>query len=138
MELADLVVVTKADGDLAGSARHAAADLRRAIHLLRPKHEGLAIETLLVSSPRGEGITEVWDAVTSAHDHLRRTGQLDAVRADQARAWLWDEVRAGLVDRFRRDPGIAAELRTLEDAVRTGAVAPTAAAQRLLDRFTAG
>ncbi|MBX3284786.1 MAG: methylmalonyl Co-A mutase-associated GTPase MeaB, partial [Actinobacteria bacterium] len=65
MELADLVVVTKADGDLATSANHAAADLRRAIHLLRPKYEGLETETLLVSSPTGTGIAEVWDHVVA-------------------------------------------------------------------------
>ena len=136
MELADLVVVTKADGELANSARHAAADLRRAIHLLRPKHEGLETETLLVSSPTGEGIAEVWDHMVAAHRHLASTGQLDALRADQARAWMWDELRAGLVERFRQDPAVAAELGGLEAAVRAGTVAPTAAAQSLLDRFT--
>jgi LAO/AO transport system kinase len=136
MELADLVVVTKADGELANSARHAAADLRSAIHLLRPKHEGLETETLLVSSPTGAGIAEVWDQVVAAHRHLAATGQLAHVRAGQARAWLWDELRAGLVERFRRDPGVAAELLQLEAAVRAGTVAPTAAAQTLLDRFS--
>ena len=138
MELADLVVVTKADGELANVARHAAADLRRAIHLLRPKYEGLTTATMLVSSPKGEGIAEVWTAVTEAHQHLRASGQLDRVRADQGLAWLWDELRAGLIDRFRTDPRVASDLRSFEDAVRAGAVAPTAAAQQLLDRFTAG
>ncbi|QXC61408.1 methylmalonyl Co-A mutase-associated GTPase MeaB [Aquihabitans sp. G128] len=136
MELADLVVVTKADGDLANAARHAAADLQRAIHLLRPKYDGLATETLLVSSPKGEGIAEVWARVTSAHEHLAATGQLDRLRAGQARAWLWDELRAGLTERFREDPAVTPELASLEAAVATGEVAPTAAAQQLLDRFT--
>jgi LAO/AO transport system kinase len=136
MELADLVVVTKADGPLAGAARHAAADLRRAVHLLRPKYDGLATEVLLVSSPAAVGITEVWDHVVAAHAHLRASGDLDRVRAEQARAWLWDELRAGLADRFRRDPRVAADLHDLEGAVRAGSVAPTAAAQLLLDRFT--
>ena len=136
MELADLVVVTKADGDLANAANHAAADLRRAIHLLRPKYDGLSTETLLVSSPTGQGIAEVWAAVTAAHRHLLDSGQLDGVRADQARAWLWDEIRSGLTERFRADPRVAPDLHQLEDAVRRGDLAPTAAAQRLLDGFT--
>ncbi len=136
MELADLVVVTKADGELANSARHAAADLQRAIHLLRPKYEGLSTETLLVSSPAGIGIAEVWGAVIKAHAHLVESGQLDAVRAEQARAWMWDEVRAGLADRFRTDPRVTPALDALEAAVRAGEIAPTAAAQELLDRFT--
>ncbi len=138
MELADLVVVTKADGDLAGAARQAAADLTRAIGLLRPRHDGLATSTMLVSSRKGEGIAEVWAVVTAAHHHLRKSGQLHGVRADQARTWLWDELRAGLTDRFRADPRVAADLGTLEEAVRSGDVAPTAVAQELLDRFTAG
>lgn len=135
MELADLVVVTKADGDLATAANHAAADLRRAVHLLRPKYEGLATDTLLVSSPTGVGVPEVWTAVAAAHETLKASGQLDGVRAGQAKAWLWDEIRAGLAERFRRSPGVAADLHPLEAAVVAGATAPTAAAQQLLDRF---
>ncbi|MEO9164975.1 MAG: methylmalonyl Co-A mutase-associated GTPase MeaB [Aquihabitans sp.] len=135
MELADLVVVTKADGDLAIAANHAAADLRRAIHLLRPKHDGLTTETLMVSSPNGTGIAEVWAHIVAAHHHLLSTGQLDHLRAEQARAWLWDEVKAGLTERFRADRDVAQTLPGLEDAVRRGEAAPTAAAQQLLDAF---
>ena len=134
MELADLVVVTKADGDLASAANHASADLRRAIHLLRPKHDGLTTEVLLVSSPTGAGVPEVWDQVASAHRHLQGTGQLDELRSGQARAWLWDEIRTGLVDRFRADPATRDALTALERAVTAGDLAPTAAAQQLLDR----
>ena len=135
MELADLVVVTKADGDLATAANHAAADLRRAIHLLRPKHDGLTTETLMVSSPNGTGIAEVWAHLVADHHHLLSSGQLDQLRAEQARAWLWDEVKAGLTERFRADRDVARALPGLEDAVRRGEVAPTAAAQQLLDAF---
>ena len=138
MELADLVVVTKADGELAASANHAAADLRRALHLLRPKYEGLTPATRLVSSPTGIGVDEVWDEIVEAHAHLRRSGQLGRVRAAQAGAWFWNELRAGLTERFRRDPVVAADLGQLEIAVRNGDVAPTGAAQDLLDRFTSG
>ncbi len=136
MELADLVVVTKADGDLEASARHAAADLQRALHLLRPKHDGLSTATLLVSSPTGTGIAEVWEQVTDAHRHLSATGQLATLRAGQARAWMWDEIRAGLAERFREDPAVTEDLSGLEAAVQAGEIAPTAAAQDLLDRFT--
>jgi LAO/AO transport system kinase len=135
MELADLVVVTKADGELANSAQHAAADLRRAIHLLRPKHDGLTTEVLLVSSPAGTGVTEVWDTVASAHRILSATGQLAGLRAGQANAWLWDEIRSGLLERFRRHPGTATRITDLEAKVRAGDLAPGAAAQLLLDAF---
>jgi LAO/AO transport system kinase len=136
MELADLIVVTKADGDLATAANHAASDLRRATHLLRPKYDGVTTETMLVSSPTGVGVAEVWDAIVAAHRVLLDSGQLAGVRSNQARAWLWDEIRAGLAERFRDAPGVRAGLADLEAAVRDGSVAPTAAAQSLLDRFS--
>ena len=100
MELADVGVVTKADGHLLSAANHAAADLRRALHLMRPKHEGLTTETLLVSSPDGTGIPQVWDHLLAAHHHLTTSGQLPALRARQATAWMWEEVRAGLTQRL--------------------------------------
>ncbi len=131
MELADLVVVTKADGGLASAANHAAADLRRAIHLLRPKYEGIATETLLVSSTLGTGVDEVWQAVRAIHGHLRDSGQLASVRSRQARAWLWDEIRSGLLERFR-SAHPPADLAAVEAAVMAGEAAPGVAAQRLL------
>lgn len=137
MELADLVVVTKADGDLASAANHAAADLRRAIHLLRPKYHELTTETLLVSSTSGTGVPEVWAAIEAIHRTLAATGQLEGLRAGQARAWLWDEIRTGLLERFRALPATQAALAELEAQVVAGEVAPTIAAQRLLQGFGA-
>lgn len=135
MELADLVVVTKADGDLAGAANHTAADLRRALHLLRPKHPELATETALVSSPTGQGVPETWDRLTAAHRHLQGSGRLDQLRSRQAASWLWDEVRSGLTDRFRRRAEADGSLARAEAEVVEGTTAATTAAQDLLDRF---
>ncbi|WP_426573337.1 methylmalonyl Co-A mutase-associated GTPase MeaB [Aquihabitans sp. McL0605] len=132
MELADLVVVTKADGDLASSANHAAADLRRAIHLLRPKYDGIGTDTVLVSATEGTGIEAVWTAITAVHAHLAATGQLATLRAGQAKAWLWDEIRSGLLEQFRARPATQAALPALEAAVVAGDVSPTVAAQQLL------
>ena len=131
MELADLVVVTKADGDLASAANHAAADLKRAIHLLRPKYDGLTTDTLLVSSTLGTGVADVWAAIRAIHDHLTASGQLAGLRARQAKAWLWDEIRAGLTERFRAGHA-ADEIEAAEAAVMAGTITPTIAAQRLL------
>lgn len=136
MELADLLVVTKADGDLQVVARQAAADLVRATALLQPRFEGIDTEVFTVSSTEGRGIGRVWEAISAAHRQLRASGQLDRLRADQALAWLWDEVRAGLTERFRTDPRVAAMLPGLQTAVATAETSPTAAAQELLDRFT--
>ncbi|CAN5578765.1 methylmalonyl Co-A mutase-associated GTPase MeaB [soil metagenome] len=135
MELADLVVVTKADGELAAAARHACADVRRALHLLRPRHPELTPEAILVSSTTGDGIAEVWDAIRATHGRLRETGGLDRLRAEQARAWLWSEVTATLLHRLHHDPAVRARLPEVEAAVASGTLSPGVAAGQLLDAF---
>ncbi|HVX19248.1 MAG TPA: methylmalonyl Co-A mutase-associated GTPase MeaB [Acidimicrobiales bacterium] len=135
MELADLVLVTKADGDLAAAARHACADHNKALQLLRPHRRSISPTALLVSSTEETGIDEVWDTLAASHAELQSSGELDEVRAHQGRAWLWSEVTEALTDRFRADPDVAAALAGAETAVETGSESPVAAAERLLDLF---
>jgi len=135
MELADLVVVTKADGDLAAAANHAAADIRRALHLMRPRHAEVDPQVLLVSSPTGGGVPEVWEAVAAAHGALAGSGALVRMRSDQARAALWTELRGALEERLRADPAVSAALPGIEAAVAAGDLAPGAGARRLLDAW---
>src|SRR5829696_3615620 len=70
MELADLIVVNKADGDLAPAAGRAASDLRHAVHLLRPKRASWEVDVLTASALTGAGIAELWEAIEAAHDRL--------------------------------------------------------------------
>ncbi len=133
MELADLVVVTKADGDLATAARHACADHKRALQLLRRTHDTLDRTALMVSSPTGQGIGEVWDHLRADHDTLRTDGSLDRLRAAQRRSWLWSEVTDALLDDLHASPGVAAVVPEVEAAVQAGAMAPSAGARRILD-----
>ena len=135
MELADLVVVTKADGALATAANHACADIRRALALLRPRHPELPPQALLASSINGTGVAEVWAAIEAGHAVLRSTGRLDELRAEQAKAWMWSEINAGVVERLRADPEAKAQLVELEAAVAAGTLSPAAAAERLLDHL---
>ena len=135
MELADVVVVTKADGDLAAAAAHACADIRRALHLLRPRHEELTPEALLASSVTGDGVAEVWEVVSAAHATLAESGALDRQRAAQARDWLWSELRGALELLLRTDARVAAALPEVEADVAAGRLTPSAGAARLLDQL---
>ncbi len=137
MELADLVVVTKADGALAGAAAAACADIRHALHLLRPRHAELAPMALLASAVDGVGIVEVWEVVTAAHATLAASGALERLRSEQATRWLWSEVRAELVDRLRTDPALAPTLAEVTDAVAGARLSSRAAATRLLEAYAA-
>jgi LAO/AO transport system kinase len=133
IELADVVVVNKADGDLLPAARRAIADYRQAIHLLRPKHAGWEVPVLAMSALEGAGVDEAWKAVEKFVAHLREDDALERLRASQAVAWMWDEIRERLIDSFRHDPGVAERWADAEGAVRAGRVSPTTAARGLLD-----
>jgi LAO/AO transport system kinase len=135
MELADLVVVTKADGELATAARHACADIRKALHLLRPHHAELAPEAMMVSSTHGDGVAEVWSAISTAYETLRASGALERMRAEQARRWLWSEVTDTLLVRLRADEAVAALVEELERKVGDQEVTPARAAEQILAAY---
>jgi LAO/AO transport system kinase len=132
MELADVIVVNKADGDLLPAARRAVADHRQAAHLLRPKHPGWTVPVVAAAALRDTGVDEVWAEVERLDRHLRADGALDRLRAGQAVSWMWAEMRDRLVERFSRDEQVVARLADAEAAVRAGRVSPTSAAHELL------
>ena len=135
MELADVLVITKADGDLAATARHTAADYRHALELLRPKAGAGAAPVLTCSSLAGEGIPEVADTVAGLRAAWAESGRLAELRAGQATAWMWNDVHARLGDAVRAHPAVAALAPELEAQVAAGTLSPTTAARRLLDAF---
>jgi LAO/AO transport system kinase len=133
IELADVIVVNKADGDLARVAKRAVADYRSAVGLLRPKHPGWEVPVLAASALQGTGIDEAWAAIAELASHLAASGALEQLRSAQAVSWMWDEIRETLVDSFRRDPRVSARWNEVEAAVRGGALSPATAARQLLD-----
>ncbi|MEE8599480.1 methylmalonyl Co-A mutase-associated GTPase MeaB [Euzebya tangerina] len=134
MELADVVVATKADGALLPAARAAAADARQGLALLRRRHPGWDPAVVLTSAHEGTGIDAVVEAVSAHRDHLRVTRQLASLRRQQNIGWLLAEVNDGLLRAFRADAGARAAMDAAEEAVRAGRTTPTAAARSLLAR----
>jgi LAO/AO transport system kinase len=138
IELADVIVVNKADGDLLPAAQRAVADYRHAVHLLRPKHPGWQVPVIAASALAGAGVDEAWTAVEKLVAHLREGEALERLRAGQSVAWMWDEIHERLVDSFRTNPRVAERWSETEAAVRSGRLSPTAAAQRLLEAHGQG
>jgi len=135
IELADAIVVNKADGQMVEAARRARRHYRNAIHFAQPKYAGLEVPILLVSALREEGIDAVWEAVTAHHDHLRTHGLLDRLRRDQARHWFESAVLDLLGARLERHEASNALRAELIAAVSGRRKSPYASAETLVDFF---
>ena len=135
MEMADLVVVNKADGDLAAQARHAASAHRRALQLTRRKVPEWAPRVQRMSALEGGGVARVWDTCARFRAEARAGGRLRGKRARQANAWMWSQVRGRLVRAAERDAALNAAARACEAELAAGHLSPRLAAERLVDGF---
>src|SRR3984957_5385470 len=138
IELADLVLINKADGELLDHANRAAADYASALRLIRPRVAGWDVPVRAVSALTGAGIDAVWDDVARFRAALEASGDWTRRRADQARAALFTEIGDGLRAQFRSAPQIAARLAEIEREVMAGARTATDAARELLELFLTG
>jgi LAO/AO transport system kinase len=134
VELADILVVNKADGALADSAARMRAEYTGALGLLRPADARWSPVVLSCSALENRGMAEVWTAIADYRQALGPDG-IAARRAAQSRAWMWAEIGDGLMAAFKDDPDIAALAASLEDDVARGAATPHGAARRLLGAF---
>lgn len=150
MELADLVVINKADLDEAAATR-ARAQITSALRLFghhgNPAHaahvmEGAAAaapqaqwqpQVLQLSALKGQGLPEFWAAVSRFRELQAAGGRLLQRRRAQDQAWMWERIEAGLRSRFRRHPAVREALPEVNAEVRAGTLAASVAARRLLD-----
>ena len=132
IELADMLVVTKSDGDLETLANRTAADYQGAMRLLRSAAEA-ATTVMQCSGVTGKGIAELWAAVLDLQRRRQADGTWQGRRGRQAKAWLWNEISESLVAALKADPGVAERLPRLEALVESGRTTPSAAARELLE-----
>ncbi|MCA9509623.1 MAG: methylmalonyl Co-A mutase-associated GTPase MeaB [Myxococcota bacterium] len=135
IELADAVVVNKADGDTAAVAEKTRAEYDGALSLVRSASAAWRPVALSASALEGRGIDAVWSTVLDHRARLSATGELAARRRDQARSWMWSLVEEALRRRFRSDPEVARAIPGLERAVERQETTPAAAARALLAAF---
>lgn len=131
MELADLVVINKADLD-PDAATRARAQITSALRFLGP-HTAVPAQVLQLSALKGSGLDEFWAAVSGFNERQRDSGRLAARRRAQDEAWMWDRIEAGLRQRFKQHPAVREALPTITDDVLSGRLAASVAARRLLD-----
>jgi len=88
IELADILVVNKADGNLEATSKSTVLDYKNALKLLKPRIQGWAVPVLACSALEKNGIDQIWDKVNNLKDHLVKTGQLEKKRLEQRKIWL--------------------------------------------------
>jgi LAO/AO transport system kinase len=137
MELADLVIINKADGDLLAPARRAATEYRGALGLIRPKYSSWRPRVRLASALQGSGVEEIWRDIGKFQEGMESDGELASLRAGQANAWMWQELRDGLLQALTEDQSVKAALSDWESRIASGAATPGAAADALRRLFLA-
>jgi LAO/AO transport system kinase len=133
LELADIVVVNKADGKHEAEAKSAARELSGAIRLIYPRETLWRPPVLTMSALQGDGLVELWNTVLQHRSVLTEAGEFDARRRTQQVDWTWSMVRDTLLDRVTSSPGVKAIRTEVERQVRDGELTPALAAQQILD-----
>jgi LAO/AO transport system kinase len=133
LELADVVVVNKADGEHATEAKAAARELTGAIRLIYPRETLWRPPVLTMSALHGDGLTELWDTVLKHRRVLTEAGEFETRRRAQQVDWTWSMVRDTVLDRVLSHPSVRKIRAEVERQVRDGELTPALAAQQLLD-----
>ena len=132
VELADMIAVTKADGDNAGRANATAAEYRAALHILTPRSRDWTPPVLTFSGLTGAGIAALWQQVLDHRARLTASGELAERRRAQQVKWMWALLEERMLAPLRADPKLKAKLPQIEAAVAEGRLSPVLAADEVV------
>ncbi len=135
MEMADGIVINKADGDNIERARLAQAQFRNALHLFPPTPSGWTPEVLCYSGYYGLGIDEVWDMIDRYFDFVKANGYFDTKRRHQARYWMFETINEQLRRHFYDNPDIEAMIAENERQVLANRLSSFVAANNITDFY---
>ena len=133
MELADSILVNKADGDNKVRALSARADFDLMLHYIRPATEGWTSRAYTCSSLTGEGIPEMWNVIEEFFKNVRASGVLQRRRREQVLTWVDDMTKEHLQRLIDENQTIAGEKTRIENLVSNGKITPTQAARDIID-----
>lgn len=136
LELADIIVVNKADGEYAVEAKSAARELSAAIRMLYPRETLWRPSVLTMSAIEGTGLAELWETVLKHRQVLSDAGEFEARRRAQQVDWTWSMVRDTVLDRLMTHPKVVGIRDEVERRVRAGELTPALAAEQILDAAT--
>ena len=135
MEMADMMVITKADGENITSAELAKAQYQGALHLFPLAESGWRPKVYTCSSHMGTGLEEVWKGVEEYLDHIEANGYFTANRNRQNKYWMYETINETLKSSFYNNPEIEARLADVEQRVLDAKLSSFIAAKELLDIY---
>jgi LAO/AO transport system kinase len=135
MEMADGIVINKADGSNIEKAKLAAAHFRNALHLFPTPDSGWTPKVMTYSGFYGLGIKEIWDMIDEYFVFVKKNGYFDYRRNEQAKYWMYETINEHLRDSFYNNPTIETMLQAKENAVLNGQQTSFVAAKHLLDTY---
>lgn len=132
VEMADLAVINKADGERLPLAKQAQRAYQNALHLFPAKPSGWAVQVALCSATTGEGIAGVWDRIQQYQTQAKENGYFERNRQQQAKHWLHETINSELRRRFFQQPALREQLPAVEAEVMAGRLSSFQAAAYLL------
>lgn len=138
MEIADAIIINKAERDNRPRAELARQQYLNALHIVKPRSRHWTVPVLMCSALHKDGIDEVWEMVGRFCEAMKDAGEFEVKRRAQAVDWMWSLLMDELKDLFLQDPGVSGVFSQVQQAVASGVTTPGAAARRLLETFRRG
>ncbi|XP_041358675.1 methylmalonic aciduria type A homolog, mitochondrial-like [Gigantopelta aegis] len=135
IEVADIVVINKSDGDLVPAARRIKAEYTSALKFMRRRYKDWRPQVCRVSSITKEGLPDVYTKMNSFKDTMVKSGEFATKRQKQLKVWMWNHLQQDVMNRFRSSPYVQQKLPELEELVMRGVITPGFAADLLLKAF---
>jgi len=135
MELADLILVNKSDGDQQDVASRTVSDYQMALHFLHPRSRHWQAKVQAISALKNQAVNEIWETVEEYRAALGEAGEIESRRAAQSRAWMWSETADALLSELKANQSVKSLVDPLEQDVMKGKTTPTIAARKLIDAF---
>ena len=134
-EIADLILINKADGDMRNAALSTAADYHQALHLIRRSWNDDGVSVSSVSALENYGTAEVLQQVIELYQKRSESGEIGTRRSEQAKAWLWESIKEMLEESMFGDIASMSTIPKLEKEVMCGQITAKVAARRFFDQY---
>lgn len=136
MEMADALLITKADGDNVKKSEIASAEYKNALHLFPSNRNGWSPKVYTCSAIENKNIDRVYDMLHAFYKHVRNNGSLEESRKEQDKMWLSESLRELISNDFFANPGMLEELKVMEDKVYKAELTSFQAAEHLYKLYS--